>query len=63
MIGEGAFGNSLGRKQFVINGSMNNLTFDYEYRLTSATRGGATTSMSYDDNGRKTQMDDPDMGT
>ncbi len=41
------------------------VSYDYDTldRLTQATRGGATTSLSYDLGGRKTQMTDPDMGT
>jgi YD repeat-containing protein len=39
----------------------------YQYdaldQLTQAARGGATTSLTYDQGGRKTQMTDPDMGT
>lgn len=39
----------------------------YEYdvlnRLTDASRGGATTHIEYDILGRKTSMDDPDMGS
>lgn len=39
--------------------------YDYEAfgRLTNVTRGGATTSLSYDVAGRKVQMVDPDLGT
>jgi RHS repeat-associated protein len=37
-------------------------TYDTQDRLVSASRGGATTSLEYDYAGRKTGMEDPDMG-
>lgn len=38
-------------------------TYDELDRLLTASRGGATTSIKYDNAGRKINMDDPDMGT
>ncbi|NUQ85285.1 MAG: hypothetical protein HUU11_11275, partial [Anaerolineales bacterium] len=38
-------------------------TYDDMDRLTKVTRGGATTTISYDHGGRKTSMSDADMGT
>jgi YD repeat-containing protein len=37
--------------------------YDAADRLVSVLRGGASTSLTYDLAGRKTQMVDPDMGT
>ena len=38
-------------------------TYDVHDRLLTASRGGATTWLYYDDAGRKTSMTDPDMGS
>ncbi len=56
---------SLGRTKQVNPPTGPGVIYDYDTldRLTQATRGGATTSLSYDLGGRKTQMTDPDMGT
>ena len=37
-------------------------TYDAADRLVSTVRGGVTTTLAYDLAGRKTSMDDPDMG-
>ncbi|MBV6396861.1 MAG: hypothetical protein HFACDABA_02463 [Anaerolineales bacterium] len=54
----------LGRTTFVDAPIGPDITFGYDDlgNLTSASRGGATTTMNYDLGGRKTSMSDPDMG-
>jgi RHS repeat-associated protein len=48
-----------------VNGTAATVTYDYDAigNLTSTNAAGVTTTMTYDNRGRKTQMVDPDMGT
>jgi RHS repeat-associated protein len=48
-----------------ITNTVTDLTYEYDHlgQLTSATTGAGTTTISYDMAGRKTSMDDPDMGS
>ena len=54
-----------GRTKAVIPAINPSITYTYDYydRLTQASRGGATTTLTYDLGGRKKQMIDADMGT
>ena len=54
----------VGRTEKIIPPAGPTITYNYDVagQLTSVVRGGQTTSITYDKAGRKTEMDDPDMG-